>query len=134
MWSNPQFPANLVTFTEEILNGKLHFLCSVCTIFKAWSAICTSVVCEFISEQYRSSQPECSVRKVLLESPQSSQKNTCARVSFLIKLQVSGQSLFFNKVAGLRPVTLLKKRLWHRCFIVNFAEFIRTPFLTEHLR
>ena len=25
----PQFPANLVTFTEEILYGKLHFLCSV---------------------------------------------------------------------------------------------------------
>ena len=24
-----QFPANLVTFTEEILHGKLHFLCSV---------------------------------------------------------------------------------------------------------
>ena len=24
-----QFSANLVTFTEEILNGKLHFLCSV---------------------------------------------------------------------------------------------------------
>ena len=24
----PQFPENLVTFTEEILNGKLHFLCS----------------------------------------------------------------------------------------------------------
>ena len=23
-------------------------------------------------------------------------------------------SLFFNKVAGLRPETLLKKRLWHR--------------------
>ena len=29
MWPNPQFPADLVTFTEEILNGKLHFLCSV---------------------------------------------------------------------------------------------------------
>ena len=28
MWPNPQFPAHLVTFTEEILNGKLHFLCS----------------------------------------------------------------------------------------------------------
>ena len=23
-----QFPADLVTFTEEILTGKLHFLCS----------------------------------------------------------------------------------------------------------
>ena len=36
------------------------------------------------------------------------------------------QSLFFNKVAGLR---LLKKRLWHRCFPVNFIKFLRTPFL-----
>ena len=31
MWSNPQFPTNLVTFTEEFLTGKLHFLCSVNT-------------------------------------------------------------------------------------------------------
>ena len=28
MWPNSQFPADLVTFTEENLNGKLHFLCS----------------------------------------------------------------------------------------------------------
>ena len=39
------------------------------------------------------------------------------------------QSLFFNKVAGLRPGTLLKKGLWHRCFPVNFAKFLRTLFL-----
>ena len=26
MWRNPQFAADLATFTEEILNGKLHFL------------------------------------------------------------------------------------------------------------
>ena len=32
------------------------------------------------------------------------------------------------------PATLLKKRLWHRCFRVNFAKFLRTPVLTEHLR
>ena len=29
MWPNPQEPAHLVTFTEENLNGKLNFLCSV---------------------------------------------------------------------------------------------------------
>ena len=28
MWTNSQFSADLVTFTEEILNRKLHFLCS----------------------------------------------------------------------------------------------------------
>ena len=44
----------------------------------------------------------CSVRKVFLEIPQNSQENTCARA---------------------------KKRLWHRCFPVNFAKFLRTPFL-----
>ena len=32
------------------------------------------------------------------------------------------QSLLFNKVAGLRTVTLLKKRFWYRCFPVNFSE------------
>ena len=29
MWPNLQFPADLVTFTEEILYGKLYFLCSI---------------------------------------------------------------------------------------------------------
>ena len=40
----------------------------------------------------------------------------------------------FTKITGkhlcqsLRPATLLKKRFWHRCFPVNFAKFLRTPF------
>ena len=44
------------------------------------------------------------------------------------------QSLFFNKVAGLRPAILSKKRLWHKGFPVNFAKFLRTPFFIEHLQ
>ena len=54
------------------------------------------------------------------------------------------QILFFNKVAGLRPATLLKKSLrpptllkkslWYSCFPVNFAKFLRTPLFTELLR
>ena len=44
------------------------------------------------------------------------------------------QSLFFNKVAGLMPATLLKKRLAGRRFPVNFVKFLRTTFFTtEHL-
>ena len=52
----------------------------------------------------------CSVKKVFLEILQNSRESTCARVSFL-----------------------LKKRLCHRCFPVNFSKFVRTPFLMEHL-
>ena len=39
------------------------------------------------------------------------------------------QSVFFKKVEDFRPVTLSKKRLWHRYFLVTFAKFLRTPFL-----
>ena len=38
------------------------------------------------------------------------------------------RSLFLNKVVGLRSATLLKKRLWHRCFSVKFVRFLKTPF------
>ena len=44
------------------------------------------------------------------------------------------QGLFFNKVVSLRPiVTLLKKRLWHRCFPLKFAKLLRTSFYKKHL-
>ena len=36
-------------------------------------------------------------------------------------------NLFFNKVAGLS--LLLKKSLRHSCFPVNYAKFLRAPFL-----
>ena len=39
------------------------------------------------------------------------------------------QSLFFNEVGGVWPAALFKKRLWHRCFPVDFEKFLRTPFL-----
>ena len=41
------------------------------------------------------------------------------------------QSFFFNKVAGLRPANLLKKRPWHMYFPVSFAKLLRTPFLNK---
>ena len=56
------------------------------------------------------------LKKMFLKISQNSQENSCTRVSFLLKLQASGS-------------TLLKKRLWHRCFPVNFAKCLRTLFL-----
>ena len=70
---------------------------------------------------YRSSHQRCSIRNVVLGNfTKFTVKHLC-------------QSLFFKKVAGLRPATLLKKRLWHRCFPVDFVKFPRTSFFTEHL-
>ena len=40
----------------------------------------------------------------------------------------------FNKVAGLQARNVIKKKLQQRCFPVKFAEYLRTPFFTEHLR
>ena len=47
----------------------------------------------------------CSVKKMFLVISQNSQENTCARVSFSTKLHAA---------------TLLKKRLYHKFFPVNF--------------
>ena len=47
---------------------------------------------------------------MFVEILQNSQESTCDRVS------------------------LLKNRLWHRCFLANFMKFLGTPFFTEHLR
>ena len=70
----------------------------------------------------KSSHPWCSLRKgVLRNFGKFTRKHLC-------------QSLLFNKVAGLRLATLLKKRLWHRCFPVNFRKFLRTLFLKNTSR
>ena len=50
-----------------------------------------------------------------------------AELSLLLS---SRQDVFCEK--GLRPPTLLKNRLWHSCFSVNFVKFLRVSFLTEH--
>ena len=34
----------------------------------------------------------------------------------------------------LKAATLLKKRLWHRCFPVNFVKFLGTTFFIEDMR
>ena len=68
-------------------------------------------------EKKRSIHGRCSVRKgVLRNLARFTGKHLC-------------HSLFLNKVGGLRPATLLKKRLWHMFFLVNFAKFLRTTFL-----
>ena len=67
-------------------------------------------------EEDRSSHWRCSIKKVFLKKIQNSQENTCVGVSFLIKLQAM-------------PAAFLKKRLWYMYFPVNFAKFLRAPFL-----
>ena len=38
-----------------------------------------------------------------------------------------------SKTSVPESLCLSKKRLWHRCFTVNFAKFLRTPFFIKHL-
>ena len=65
---------------------------------------------------FRSSRPEVFCQKGILRNLAKFTGKHCGRVSLLINLQAS-----------------LKGRLQHRCFPVNFAKFLRTPFSTEQL-
>ena len=42
------------------------------------------------------------------------------------------QSLFFNKVAGLRSATLLKKETMAQVFSCEFSKISKNTFFTEH--
>ena len=67
------------------------------------------------AENCRSSHRKCSLKKSVLKSfSKFTGKYLC-------------QSLFFNKVAGLRRVTLLlKRRLWYKCCSANVAMYLVT--------
>ena len=72
-----------------------------------------------VTENSRSNHQMCSVKiDVLRNFTKFRGKHLC-------------QSFFFNKVAGLRSATLFKKRLRHRCFLMNFVKFLRTTFLQD---
>ena len=53
---------------------------------------------------------------------ENSQENICVGISF------------FDKVKLCRSAASLKTRLQRRCFLVNFAKFVRTPFLQNTTR
>ena len=84
------------------------------SIFRCRSLFAVWANSYHLIHHYRSSHQRCSLWKGVLRN---FAKFTGKRLR---------QSLFINKLAGLRPATLLKKR---KCFPVNFAKFLRTPFL-----
>ena len=71
--------------------------------------------------------------KVYKNTRSSHQRCSIIKGAFINLAKFTGkhlfQSLFLNKVAGLRSATLLRKRLQHRCLPRKFANFLRTPFL-----
>ena len=72
-------------------------------------------------EIFRNSHLRCSIKKGVLKNfSKFTGNNLC-------------HGLFLNKIAGIRPLTLSKKRPWHMCFPMNLAKFLRTPFYIEHL-
>ena len=42
------------------------------------------------------------------------------------------QRSLFNKVVGVSPATLLKRRLWRKCFSVNLTKFLSAAFLRNN--
>ena len=71
------------------------------------------------AQNYRNSHMRSSIKKVVLRNfSKFTGKHLC-------------QSLFLNKVAGLRPkaCNFIKKETPAQVFFVNFEKFLRTPFL-----
>ena len=79
-------------------------------------------ICADSSHLVRSSEAvvqSCSVEKVLLKITQNSQENTCARVSFLIKLQAEA-------------CNFIKREILAQVFSCEICEISKNTFFTEY--
>ena len=97
----------------------MKLLCSHFTLRKTAHIVKDFFLKAVWSPPHRSSRPEVFYKKVFLEISQNSQKNICARASFLIKLQ----ALNFTKKETLAQV-----------FSCEFCEISKNTFFTEHFR
>ena len=96
------------TFIEKETSIQV-FPCELCEVFRNTFFYKTILVVASSFRQTRSSHQRCSMKIGALRNfAKFTGKHLCQ---------------------SLRPATLLKKRLWYRCFPVNFAKFSRTPFL-----
>ena len=98
------------TKTEEILHGKLQFLCIIS---------CHTYFFEKQKFYVRSSQRRCSVKKDVLRNFAKFTGKHLYR------------SLFFNKVAGLS--NFIEKEALAQVFSCEFSEISNNTFFTEHL-
>ena len=85
-------------------------------------------ICIRVPLNIRSSHQRRSIKEGVLRNFLKFTGKHLAQVFSCEFCEISKNSLFFNKVAGLGPTTLSKKRPWHRRFPVNFADT-----LTGHL-
>ena len=74
----------------------------------------------------------CSVKKVSLKVSQNSQENTCAKVSFLIKLHALGYN-FIKKETLAQACNFIEKEALAQVFSCEFYEIFRKIFFSEHL-
>ena len=79
-------------------------------------------VINLVSKSNRESHRKFSIKNVFLDISQNYQENTCARDSFIIKLQIFGPQLY------------LKKEILAQALSCAFCVISMTNFFTKHLR
>ena len=108
------WPRNFIDIFHPTKILSVAFITNNCTLISVSSA--NKVI------KKRSRHWRCSVKEVVPRNfAKLTRKHLC-------------QSLFSNNVVGLGPATLLKKRLWHWCFPVNFEKKLKTSFLENNFR
>ena len=136
MWPNPQERADLVTFTAEIFNGKLHFLCSVrkrllagvlqkklllktFTKFKGKYLCCSLFLTKlrlFSLQLYQRPWRSCCVCSVC-----NFLKDSDTVVAFVQSTTLSKTLTQLLRLFSLQ----LYQRLWHSCCVCSVCNFIK---------
>ena len=133
-------PKDLAKFTGEHQRRSLFFNKVVGWRLKVWYFIKKLIPAQWFFVKFANFEEHIFYREAAENCFWIYQNINCCKVtvsqlviskSYTGLVRTGRSKLFFPAHINycLRPATWLKKRLWRRCFPVDFAKFLRTPFL-----
>ena len=118
---------------KELKPLKLQLISKILIIFQTLWTRCSNLIIFSKSQsvaniEWRNLLWNSSIYIIQKQSPEVFCKK-CYSKFWKIHRRTPVQQTLFTRVAGLRSATLLKKRLWHRGFPLNFEKYLRTSTL-----
>ena len=111
-----------------IANNTFFYRTFPCDYFSKQQELRSSLVTLYSHDAYPNNETKKKIQK--LPSEVFYKKGVLENLAKFTGKQLI-QRFFLNNVTNLRPATSFEKRLWYRCFPVNFPKALRTIFLNN---
>ena len=98
-------------------------------VYVGWANIASvNFLCNVVSAVFGQHWLDCWLRVNIVRTSRLQLFFKISVLKNLFHFKTSMVEFLFNKVAALKACNFIKKKLQHKCFLVNIAKFLRTPY------